>query len=69
MKNPDFLINAIGIVYGLLLIYAAFFNSTFTEALRVDALFMKEASPRTRPANLVAGVLVAGYALYALLSK
>jgi hypothetical protein len=69
MKNPDLLVNAIGIVYGLLLIFAAFFESKFTEALRIDALFMKEASPRTRPANLIAGVLVAGYAAYALLSR
>jgi hypothetical protein len=69
MKNPDLLVNAIGIVYGLLLIFAAFFDSKFTEALRIDALFMKEANPRTRPANLIAGVLVAGYAAYALISK
>ncbi|MBI5921382.1 MAG: hypothetical protein HY847_06985 [Betaproteobacteria bacterium] len=69
MKNPDLLVNAIGIVYGLLLIYAAFFESKFTEALRIDVLFMKDASPRTRPANLIVGVLVAGYATYALLPK
>jgi len=37
--------------------------------MRIDALFIKECTERTRPLNLLAGLLIAGYAIYSLLSK
>jgi hypothetical protein len=69
MNNPDTLVNAIGVLYGAILILATFVRSRFTEAMRIDALFIKECTERTRPLNLLAGLLIAGYAIYSLLSK
>jgi hypothetical protein len=69
MNNPDTLVNAIGVLYGAILILATFVRSRFTEAMRIDALFIKECTERTRPLNLLAGLLIAGYAIYSLLTK
>lgn len=69
MNNMDIIVNSIGIAYGLLLIMAAFVRTRITESLRVDALFMPRPSESTRPINLVAGVLVAGYGIYSLFVK
>jgi len=69
MNHPDVLVNVMGILYGVVLIFAAFARSAFTEAMRIDALFMRESSERTRPLNLLAGLLFAGYSLHALLSR
>ncbi len=66
MDHPDALVNAIGMLYGAILIFATFIRSRFTEAMRIDALFMKECTERTRPMNLLAGLLIAGYAIYSL---
>ena len=66
MSNPDTLVNVLGILYGASLIGATFFRNGLTEAMRIDALFMNSHSERTRPLNLVVGVLVAGYGAYAL---
>ena len=65
----DTLINAIGIIYGLLLILAAFVRGNVTESLRVDALFIPQYSESTRPLNLLAGLLIAGYATYSLFAR
>lgn len=67
MKNMDVLVNAIGIGYGLVLILATFVRSRITELLRIDALFIKQYTENTRPLNLVAGFLIAGYGIYSLL--
>ncbi len=64
MNHPDALVNAIGILYGTILILANFVRSRFTESMRIDALFMKEYTEQTRPLNLLAGLLIAGYAIY-----
>ncbi len=69
MNHPDILINVIGILYGALLISAMFVRSKLTEAMRIDALFIRESTEKTRPLNLVAGVLIAGYGIYSLLSR
>jgi hypothetical protein len=69
MNHPDTLVNAIGICYGAILIFATFVRSGFTEAMRIDALFLKECTERTRPLNLLAGLLIAGYGIYSLLSR
>ncbi len=67
--NPDVLVNVLGILYGAVLVAAVFIRSNFTEALRIDALFIKEYTESTRPLNLVVGLLVAGYGIYALMSR
>ena len=67
MKNLDTIVTIIGIIYGLLLILTAFVRTKFTEAFRIDALLMPQPSESTRPLNLIAGILVAGYSIYSLL--
>ncbi len=69
MNNPDLLINAIGILYGALLVSASFIRTRLTEAMRIDALFMREYTEKTRPLNLLAGLLIAGYGMYSLWSR
>jgi hypothetical protein len=69
MNQPDVLINLIGVLYGALLVAAMFVRTGLTEALRIDALFIPSYSEKTRPLNLLAGLLVAGYGLYSLLSR
>jgi hypothetical protein len=69
MNHPDTLINLLGVLYGALLVAATFMRAPLLEALRVDALFLRDASDKTRPMNLAAGLLVAGYGLYALMSR
>lgn len=68
MNHSDVLINVLGILYGATLIGAMFVRTRLTEAMRIDALFIRECTEKTRPLNLVAGLLVAGYGLYSLLS-
>lgn len=64
----DTVINAGAVVYGLALVAAVFVRSPATEALRVDALFLPQASEKTRPLNLVFGLLIAGYGAWSLWS-
>jgi len=68
VKNLDTIVNAVGVVYGSLLVLTAFARTRITEPMRIDALFMKQPTESTRPLNLVVGLLVAGYAIYSLLS-
>jgi hypothetical protein len=65
----DIIVNVIGIIYGLILILAAFVRNKVLESLRVDALFIPHHTESTRPVNLIVGLLVAGYATYSLLGK
>ena len=65
----DTAVNVIGIIYGLILILAAFVRNKAIESMRVDALFMPQPTESTRPVNLVVGLLVAGYGIYSLLAK
>lgn len=69
MNSPDLLINVLGFLYGVMLISAMFIRTALTEAMRIDALFIRNYSESTRPVNLLVGSLVAGYALYSLLSR
>jgi hypothetical protein len=66
VKNLDILVNTIGIAYGILLILTVFVRSRVTESMRIDALFIKQPTESTRPVNLLAGLLVAGYGIYSL---
>ncbi len=68
MSQTDLLINLLGCAYGVVLIAAMFLRTPLTEAMRIDALFIPRYSEKTRPLNLLAGLLVAGYALYSLLT-
>lgn len=63
------LIIAGGIIYGVLLIIAAFVKTRYTEALRIDALILPNPSEKTRLINLFAGVCFAGYGIYSLLNR
>lgn len=68
MVNLDTIVTAIGIIYGGMLILAAFYRSRITEAFRIDALLLSKPSESTRPLNLVAGLLAAGYSIYLLIA-
>ncbi len=65
----DTVINLGAIVYGIVLVLAAFVRTPVTEAMRVDALFIPGAGEKTRPLNLVLGLLVAGYGAWSLWGK
>ncbi len=65
----DTVVSAGGIAYGILLILGVFVRTPVTEALRVDALFIPQASEKTRPLNLILGLLIAGYGAWALWGK
>lgn len=69
MNSPDLLINLLGCLYGALLVSAMFMRTRLTEALRIDALFIPRYSEKTRPLNLLAGLLIAGYAAHSLLAR
>lgn len=60
------LIHLGAITYGLLLVATVFVRTPLTEALRVDSLFLPEAGEKTRPVNLIIGLLVAGYGAWSL---
>lgn len=68
MSNSDILVNLLAILYGSFLIVTTFVSNRMTESMRIDALFIRDYSERTRPINLVVGVMVAGYAAFALLA-
>jgi len=59
-------VTLLGIAYGAVLIWTAFVSNRFTEAIRIDNLFMSRPSEATRPLNLAAGIVIAGYSLYSL---
>lgn len=60
------LIHLGAITYGLLLVATVFVRTPLTEALRIDSLFLPEAGEKTRPVNLIIGLLVAGYGAWSL---
>ncbi|RNC67720.1 MAG: hypothetical protein ED859_13215 [Desulfuromonadales bacterium] len=64
----DTIVNVLGILYGLTLILAAFVRNRVLEAMRVDALVIPNPTEKTRPVNLVIGLLIAGYAIYSLVA-
>jgi hypothetical protein len=65
----DIIVNAIGIIYGVILILSAFVRNRAIDAMRVDSLFLPEPTEKTRPVNIVIGIMVAGYGIYSLLSR
>ncbi len=65
----DTAVNVIGIAYGLILIFAAFSRNKIIGSMRVDVLFMPHPTEKTRPVNLVFGILVAGYGIYSMVIR
>ena len=65
----DTIVTVIGIAYGLVLIMATFVRHKVIESMRIDALVIPQPTESTRPVNLIAGILIAGYGIYSLLSK
>lgn len=69
MQNINTIVTVIGIIYGFVLIMIAFVRIKFIESMRIDALVIPQPTESTRPVNLVAGILIAGYGVYSLLSR
>jgi hypothetical protein len=69
MMGADGFIHYLGLAYGLALCIIGLKRVRAFEALRWDALFLRQHSERTRPINLLGGVLVGGYALLGLLRQ
>jgi len=65
--SMDQIVNAGAIAYGLSLMLGAFIRHPLTEALRIDSLFLPQASDKTRPLNVVIGLLIGGYGAWSLL--
>jgi Na+-transporting NADH:ubiquinone oxidoreductase subunit NqrD len=63
----DLIVTIGGIVYGVVLVSVAFFRNRFTEALRVDALFLPRPTEATRMLNPGIGLLLLAYNAYSLL--
>ena len=62
----DTAVNAGAVAYGIVLILATFVRTPVTEALRVDTLFLPNAGDKTRPVNLILGLVIAGYGAWSL---
>lgn len=62
----DAAVNAGAVAYGIVLVLAAFVRTPVTEALRIDTLFLPNAGEKTRPVNLILGLVVAGYGAWSL---
>lgn len=69
MQNINTVVTVVGIIYGFVLILITFVRIKHIELMRIDALVMQQPTESTRPVNLVAGILIAGYGIYSLLSK
>ncbi len=67
MQNINTVVTVVGIIYGLVLILVTFVRIKFIESMRIDALVIPQPTESTRPVNLVAGLLIAGYGIYSLL--
>ncbi len=61
------LVNIGGMLYGGVLVAAAFLRSRLTDAIRIDALLLPAANDSTRMLNLVIGFALIGYEIYGLL--
>jgi hypothetical protein len=62
----DTYVNVGAVAYGALLVLGFFVRSPLTEALRIDALFIPQAGEKSRPLNLVLGLLFGGYGAWSL---
>lgn len=69
MRDMNTVVTVVGIIYGFVLILAAFVRNQIIEAMRIDALVIPQPTESTRPINLVVGLLIAGYGIYSLLGS
>lgn len=60
-------LNIITLLYGAVLILAAFTSNRITETFRLDTFFTPRPTPATRMINLPAGMLAIGYTIYTML--
>ncbi|MCC6542872.1 MAG: hypothetical protein IT392_00015 [Nitrospirae bacterium] len=67
MNTLNSILNLITLLYGAVLIVAAFKSNRITETFRLDTFFTPRPTPATRMINLPAGLLAIGYTLYTML--
>ena len=67
MSSLDITLNIITLVYGVVLIFAAFKKNRITETFRLDTFFTPRPTDATRMINLPAGLLAIGYTIYTIL--
>ncbi len=60
-------LNIITLVYGVVLIFAAFKSNRITETFRLDTFFTPRPSQETRMINLSVGLFAIGYTIYTML--
>ncbi len=67
MSSLSMTLNVITILYGIVLILAAFKSNRITETFRLDTFFTPRPTDATRMINLPAGLLAIGYTIYSML--
>ena len=67
MSTLNITLNIITLVYGAVLIFAAFKSNRITETFRLDTFFTPRPTETTRMINLPAGLLAIGYTIYTML--
>lgn len=66
MSSLSMTLNVITILYGIVLILAAFKSNRITETFRLDTFFTPRPTEATRMINLPAGLLAIGYTIYSM---
>ncbi len=66
MSSLSMTLNVITILYGIVLIFAAFKSNRITETFRLDTFFTPRPTEATRMINLPAGLLAIGYTIYSM---
>jgi len=67
MSSLNMTLNVITILYGIVLVLAAFKSNRITETFRLDTFFTPRPTQTTRMINLPAGLLAIGYTIYSIL--
>lgn len=67
MSSLSMTLNVITILYGIVLVLAAFKSNRITETFRLDTFFTPRPTDATRMINLPAGLLAIGYTIYSML--
>lgn len=69
MSALSIALDIITLVYGIVLIFAAFKSNKFTDVFRLDTFFTPRPTENTRMINLPAGLLAIGYTIYTILKS
>ena len=67
MSALSITLDIVTLLYGFVLILAAFISNRITETFRLDTFFTPRPTEATRMINLPAGMLAIGYTLYTML--